>query len=133
MVLKDTGRVEDNTLPPTEPPKEEKTNVIRLMPKKVVEESRNIAEFRDVFMRKQKCYFENNFNGGCKCNYCIYINMTGQRVFEMIKNDFQYQAKKGSMVFTSQDMADVLQSAVERVIALEKNSKNPPPTEPPKK
>jgi len=122
------AQVEDNKTPP--PPKEE-TNVIQLLPKKVDVKEKEIEQLRDVFMRRQKCLFENNFGGGCKCNYCTFFNMMGQRVFEMIKMDLHYQSKKGSMVFTSQDMLDILQLACERVLQYEKMQEKPPI--PPKK
>jgi hypothetical protein len=126
----------DNNIPPVPPvalvpPEEPKSNVIQLRPKKVVEEQRNLTQLRDVFMRRQKCLFENTFAGGCKCGYCVFMNMMSQRVFEMIKNEFLYQGKKGTMVFTTQDMIDILQGTVERVISSEREQRPPPP--PPEK
>ena len=120
--------MENNTKPPTSPilvPEEPKSNVIQLRPKKEVEEEKNMAQMEGVFMRRQKCVFKNTFGGGCKCNYCIFSNMMSQRVYEMIKNEFIYQGKKGTMIFTTQDFIDVLQGSVERVISLEKQQGPP--------
>lgn len=123
-------------VPPVPPipkiPEEPKSNVIQLRPKKVVEEQKHIGQLRDVFMRRQKCLFENTFAGGCKCGYCTFNNMMSQRVYEMIRGEFIYQAKKGTMIFTTQDMIDILQGTVERVIAIE-NEQKKPPTPPEKK
>ena len=127
--------MDDNTLPPTSQTitkvEEPKSNVIQLRPKKVVEEQKHIGQLRDVFMRRQKCLFENTFAGGCKCGYCTFNNMMSQRVYEMIRGEFIYQAKKGTRIFTTQDMIDILQGTVERVINMEQGQRPPPP--PPEK
>ena len=130
--------MDNNNTPPVppvaavpKPPEEPKSNVIQLRPKKAVEEEKSMGQMRDVFMRRQKCLFENTFAKGCKCGYCVFTGMMSQRVYEMIKNEFIYQAKKGSMIFTTQDMIDILQGTVERVINMEQGQRPPPP--PPEK
>src|SRR5271166_5344162 len=110
---------------PTLPP-ENSTNVIRLIPKKVHEEQKDMSQLREVFMRRQKCLFENTFAGGCKCNYCLFFNMLSLRAFDMIKSDLNNQAKKGTMVFTTQDFLDILNLTGERVISYEKSQQTPP-------
>jgi hypothetical protein len=125
--------VDDNKWPPDMPPPpvEEESKVIQLIPKKIVEEQKNITQMRDIFLRRQKCLFENTFAKGCKCNYCTFFSMMSQRVFEMIKYELNYQSKKGSMLFSSQDMISILQEACEKVIHYEKSQEYPPT--PPKK
>ena len=118
----------DDSLPPIPPvvPEVPKTNVVQLRPKKVVEEQKEMGQMRDVFMRRQKCLFENTFANGCKCGYCTFSGMMSQRVYEMIRNEFVYQAKKGSMIFTTTDIIDILQLTAEKVLAVENEQKRPP-------
>jgi hypothetical protein len=127
-------RKDPNSLPKVEDTRtpEDASNVIRMIPSNVRERNNLIQQNKEIFLRRQACAFENHYNGGCKCNYCVYNGMMAQRVFEMLRNDFQYQMNRGKMIFVAADMVEILQGAAERVAQYEKSIQGPPPT-PPKK
>jgi hypothetical protein len=118
--------------PPPAPPEEPPTNVIRLIPKRIVELDKIYQQNEAIWMRKAKCQFSRIYSpNGCQCNYCVYLGMMGQRVFEMVRHDVLSQSKQGKMLFCSADMIEILQIALEKVARLEKEQKknNPPPIE----
>jgi hypothetical protein len=104
-----------------------RNQVIKLTPKEVVEFEKLIGQAKDMWMRRSSCMFERSHRPqGCTCNYCVYINSMSLRVFDMIQSDMSYQMKRGKMLFCTPDMLDILQIAIERVIAFEEMQRKGP-------
>jgi hypothetical protein len=122
----------DNKIPPTNiPPTDSESTeakIIPFIPKQIKQIEANQDKQKEIWMRRSLCEFSNLTQlGGCKCNYCTYFKMMGHRIYDLIASDLHYQAKKGTMIFTSQDVLDILKVAMEKLVQVEESHKPKPP------